>query len=150
MSTIYTFNNKVLKNSSNDKWLTKKEPVRFVMDASNATLTQSGDFYWASWEGPAYPNWYDGGGKQYIVVNNNSAEDTAAREPSQLMYASETANGGPPAINITIIQTHGTSTGTLNSNPVQSYGAYLTITVKATEEQMLAYLANLTITILDP
>lgn len=25
MSTIYTFNNKVLKNSANDKWLTKKE-----------------------------------------------------------------------------------------------------------------------------
>lgn len=25
MSTVYTYNNKVLKNSSNDKWLAKKE-----------------------------------------------------------------------------------------------------------------------------
>lgn len=29
MSTIYTFNNKVLKNSSNDKWLIKKEAPSF-------------------------------------------------------------------------------------------------------------------------
>lgn len=25
MSTVYTYNNKVLKNSANDKWLAKKE-----------------------------------------------------------------------------------------------------------------------------
>lgn len=127
-----------------------KVPERFVMNASNAILTQSSEYYWVAWEGPAYPNWYDGGGKQYIVVNNNSAEDSEARGTSQLMYASAANNGGPQAIDITIMQTHGTSTGTLTSNPVQSYGAYLTITVKGTEEETRAYLANLTITIVDP
>lgn len=145
--TVYTYNDKVLKNVATDKWLKKKDP--FIMNASNAILTQSGDYYWAAWESPAYPSGYDGGGKQYIVVNNNSAEDTTERNPTNFMYASVTNNGGPSAINSAIIQTHGTSTGTLTSNPVSSYGSYLTISVKGTEEQTRAYLANLTITILD-
>lgn len=126
------------------------EPERFVMNAANATYTQSGGNYYVSWEGPAYPSGYDGNGKQYIVVNNNTAEDTTARIPSQLMYTNTTSGGGPTAIDYTIIQTLGTSTGTLNSNPVPGYGVYLMINLKGTEEEVRAYLANLTITILDP
>ena len=128
-----------------------KVPERFVMNASNAILFQNNQNYYVSWEGPAYPSAYNGGGKQYIVVNNNSAEVTAERIPSQLMYTSTaTGGGGPTAIDYTIIQTNGTSTGTLTSNPVPSYGVYLTINVKGTEEEVRAYLANLTITIVDP
>ena len=129
------------------------EPERFVMNASNATLIQNGGSgnYYVSWEGPAYPSGYNGNGKQYIVVNNNTAEDTTARIPSQLMYCpSAEPGGGPTAIDYTIIQTIGTSTGTLTSNPVPSFGVYLMINVKGTEEEVRAYLANLTITILDP
>lgn len=146
--TVYTYNDKVLKNVATDKWLKKKDP--FIMNASNAILTQSGDYYWVAWEGPAYPSAYNGDGKHYVVVNNNTAEDITAREPTQLMYSNTPNGGGPPAIYQTIIQTIGTSTGTLASNPIpSSYGVYLEISVKGTEEEVRAYLANLTITILD-
>lgn len=147
---VYTYNDKVLTNSANGKWLKEKEPVLFVMNASNATLTQSSSNYYVAWEGPAYPSSYNGGGKQYIVVNNNTAEDTAERMPSQLMYAGQPSGGGPAAIDYSVIQTIGTSTGTLTSNPSSSYGVYLIINLNGTEEQVRAYLANLTITIVDP
>jgi len=146
---VYTYNDKVLTNSANGKWLKEKEPVRFVMNASNASLSQSSDYCFVLWESPAYPSAYNGGGKQFIVVNNNSAEDTTERNPGSLTYSTG-ASTGPTAINSTIIQTIGTSTGTLTSNPAPSFGVYLTMVVGGTEEEVRAYLANLTITILDP
>lgn len=61
MSTIYTLNGKVLKNSANGKWLAKKEaPAGFVMNASNVVYHGSPGLigensYYAMWEGPNYP-----------------------------------------------------------------------------------------------
>jgi hypothetical protein len=150
MTTIYTVNNKVLKNAANDKWLTKKEPVRFVMNASNATLSQDGAYQYVTWESPAYPSAYDGGGKQFIIVNNNSAEVTAERMIGTLDYVTPTSGGGPIAINSTIMQTIGTSTGTLNVNTAPAYGVYLATHIHGTEEVVREFLANFTITILDP
>lgn len=148
MSTVYTLNGKVLKNAATDKWLTKKEP--FVMNASNATLTMSGSTNaYVSWEGPLYPDSYDGNGKHYIIVNNNTAEETAERMPTGLMYAGTATGGGPDAISSSIIRASGTNTGTLSANPVSSYGKYFTLNLAGTEEQMAEYLTNLTISIID-
>lgn len=145
---VYTLNGKVLKNSANDKWLQKKEP--FVMNASNATFTRSGSSNsYVSWEGPAYPDNYDGGGKQYIIVNNNSAEVITDMIQSQLMYSNVINGGGPDAIKLANMRISGTSTGTLSANPVPSmFGKYLIMNLRGTEEQINAYVANLTITIM--
>lgn len=64
--TVYTYNDKVLKNSATDKWLKKKEaPAGFIMNASNIagsyTIT-------TLWEGPNYPNAWDGEGKTIRLV----------------------------------------------------------------------------------
>ena len=157
MSTIYTLNGKVLKNSANGKWLVKKEaPAGFVMNASNAIIDTSGvgNAAFLAWQGPAYPSGYDGQGKQFIVVNNNSNETIKAN--SGMMYSPGITEPGPIAINNVMTS----NTGTLNANqaPVsQGYGAYLIIPVInsakgqiiPTEAEMQEYAANLTITILD-
>lgn len=66
MTTIYTVNNKVLKNSANDKWLIKKEaPAGFVMNASNIAGTYT---YNTLWEGPNYPEAWDGEGKTIRII----------------------------------------------------------------------------------
>ena len=150
MSTVYTLNGKVLKNASNDKWLAKKEaPAGFVMNASNAIYNTSGSAVIVSWQGPAYPSGYNGNGKQYILVNNNT---DAAQSP--LLYSTSADNtNAPQATNN--LNTLGTSTGVLQNNPAGgSYGAYLVwpspIGLNKTVEEVQAYMANVTITILDP
>lgn len=157
MSTIYTLNGKVLKNSATDKWLAKKEePAGFVMNASNAIIDTSGvgNASFLAWKGPAYPSGYDGQGKQFIVVNNNSNETIKAS--IGMMYSTGITENGPKAINNVMTS----NTGTLNANqaPVsQGYGAYLIIPVIntraaadiPTEAEMQEYAANITITILD-
>lgn len=150
MSTVYTYNNKVLKNSANDKWLAKKEaPAGFVMNASNATYVErSTGYYWVFWQSPSYPDTYNGNGKQYTLVNNNSTV------PSNPLLYGNAAGDGPPAISVDGMAVLGTSTGVLLNNvaggtmginlvwpyPVQGY----------TLEQLQAYMANVTITIVDP
>jgi hypothetical protein len=157
MSTVYTLNGKVLKNAANDKWLAKKEaPAGFVMNASNVTITvdSSGQVAYLAWQGPAYPNGYNGEGKQFIVVNNNTNEFVYA--DSAFMYTTDPSSGGPDAIAKANISTN--STGTLIANQIPltyGYGAYLAVALKPviypiTEEQAQEYAANLTITILDP
>lgn len=149
MSTVYTLNGKVLKNAANDKWLAKKEaPAGFVMNASNATYVLNDTTYFVVWQSPSYPECYNGDGKQYILVNNNS---TAPSNP--LLYGDATGNG-PLAISADGMAVLGTSTGVLLNNvaggtkginlawpyPVPGY----------TLEQLQAYMANVTITIVDP
>lgn len=148
--TVYTLNGKVLTNSANDKWLQKKEaPAGFVMNASNAEFTlNAGGAYWVQWKAPAYPDTYNGNGKQYIFVNNNS---TAASNP--LMYGTNNGNSGPNAINS--MSSLGTSTGELLNNPAAGggYGVYFVWPnpINATTlEQIQAYFANVSITIVDP
>lgn len=160
MSTVYTLNGKVLKNAANDKWLAKKEaPAGFVMNASNATYTLVNGTYWASWQGPAYPDGYNGNGKQYILVNNNATGIGSSGQGVNLFYGNNIAVGGPSAIGSTDIIKVGTNTGVLlnNSSAGAGFGSYFTLPVPGdidhkltTLEQVQAYMANVTITILDP
>jgi hypothetical protein len=151
MSTIYTLNGKVLKNAANDKWLAKKEaPAGFVMNASNATYTAVKESIFVSWQAPSYPDAYNGDGKQYRLVNNNSEATNVA----QLMYtsASNPSTGGPSAISKADMQVLGTSTGVLVNNVgYPAYGVLFVLPLQdMTLEQAQVYMANLTITILDP
>ena len=152
MSTIYTLNGKVLKNSANDKWLAKKEgPAGFVMNASNAIYTLVDGSYYVSWRGPAYPDGYNGNGKQYTLVNNN--EESPNGNP--LVYAtSPSDSGGPKAILALGMIPLGESTGTLLNNVAGGdYGSYIVWPCpieSSTLEQVQAYMANVSITIVDP
>lgn len=150
---VYTYNDKVLVNSANDKWLKEKEaPAGFVMNGSNATVIWQGTSALVSWESPSYPDNYNGNGKHYTVTNNNSAS-TGATLFTGLMYTASTQPTGfePQAIPYATVNTIGTSTGNMTANSNQAtYGKYLgLIFIDATEEGVRAYLANLTITILD-
>lgn len=126
------------------------EPEDFVMNASNAEYFNGGSGYWVSWQTPTYPNVYNGNGKQYILVNNNAT----GPGNNQFMYASTQRNGGPNAINGSDMNVLGTSTGTLLNNEAAGggYGLYLIwpFQVGTTLEQIQAYIANVTITIVDP
>lgn len=128
------------------------EPEGFVMNASNATIWTNGNTngWFVSWHSPNYPAVYDGAGKRFIVVNNNDVSSE-----NQFMYAKGTTNadGGPNAINPGDMV--GTHEGTLLSNVAIDYGfgAYFLLPLKGSynnESEVQAYLANLTITILDP
>jgi hypothetical protein len=147
--TVYTSNGKVLTNSANDKWLKKK--AGFVMDASNATYItgQYGDIF-VTWQSPSYPDTYNGNGKQYILVNNN---DSLIGDTAMLMYSNTSMNGGPEAISQSNMRELGTSTGVLSNNVAQAggYGIYLqwAFGKSVTIEQIQAYMANVSITILD-
>lgn len=151
MSTIYTINGKVLKNVTTGRWLTKKEaPAGFVMNGSNAIITRDSNYNWVSWESPSYPNSYNGNGKQFIIVNTNS---NAPQISGRLMYATSATTLGPTAINSTDILTLGTSTGTMSDNMAGGdYGKYLSIPfgIGIMVDQLQAYLANFSITIVDP
>lgn len=69
MSTIYTINGKVLKNVTTGKWLAKKEaepvPAGFVMNASNVAGSYATHILW---EGPDYPNGWNGEGKTIRLI----------------------------------------------------------------------------------
>lgn len=153
MTTVYTVNNKVLKNSATDKWLAKKEapvPTGFVMDASNAEYYEYNGLYAVAWPSPSYPNSYIGNGKQYILVNNNTAGVL-----SDLCYLPESKGMGPSAIEMVNLNEQGTSTGTLLDNiyygPFENpNGVYLGCICGYTLEDAQAYVANISITIVDP
>lgn len=125
------------------------EPEGFVMNASNATYTPSSNLFYVTWHGPVYPDGYNGNGKQYILVNNNSE----APDADQFMYATTNGGGGPDAISKSDMLKLGTTTGVLLNNSVPldyGYGAQFTWAVRGTLEEVQAYVANLTITIVDP
>ena len=148
--TVYTYNDKVLKNVTTDKWLQKKEviPVGFVMNANNATVTVNNNVVMVSWESPSYPANYNGNGKHYSIINNNTA--SAEVTLYNLNYSNSTTGSGVTAIPSTAIGTIGTSTGTMTANSATTlFGKYLTMGIGGTEETVNSYLANLTIIILD-
>ena len=117
MSTIYTVNGKVLKNSDTDKWLTKKEVPQFVMDASNATIDGAN----AIWESPTYPEAFDGDGKTLEVTISSNTE-MGMYNGMPMCYVGTTGTGGPPATTITLPLTAGVHTFALSANPSTSYG----------------------------
>lgn len=142
---VYTYNDKVLVNSANDKWLKEKEaPAGFVMDASNAQYYNTGSSWiYLYWNGPDFPNGYDGNGKQCVIVNNGQTL------LNPLMYLNDSLNGGPFAINSSDLVT---GTITMNANmagAASGYGKYLGIPFNS-EEAARAWVANVSITIVDP
>lgn len=143
-TTVYTYNDKVLKNVATDKWLKKPEaPAGFVMNASNAQYYNSGSWIYVYWEGPDFPNGYDGNGKQCTIVNSGQATN------NNLMYINDSINGGPAAINGSDLVT-GTITMSANrAGAASGYGKYLGIPFNS-EEAARAWVANITITIVDP
>lgn len=128
-TTVYTYNDKVLVNSANDKWLKKPDaPAGFVMNASNATISNNT----ANWEGPNYPEYCDLGGKtaQFIISEDISASSLV------LYYSKELSSSASPEMcrlfgdsNNTI--TTGTYSITVNNNQAPAaqgaYGKYLTM-----------------------
>lgn len=130
---------------------TPEPPAGFVMNASNAIYTQHSNTYYIAWKGPAYPDGYNGNGKQYILVNNNT---DVPSWPNPLTYADSSMNPGSQAIGSADMYVQGTSTGTLKNNTSgDSYGTYIvwpSPLSNMTLEQAQAYIANVTITIVDP
>ena len=130
MSTVYTVNGKVLKNSANNKWLTKKEaPAGFVMNASNAFSTNqmNGTLGIISWKGPNFPDNCNLSGKtlQVKITSNITANTNSGS--SRFMYASVDNSGGPDVAAITETQP-GTYTYVCNNNPAGgSFGKYLSL-----------------------
>ena len=116
MSTIYTVDGKVLKNSDTGKWLTKKEVPEFVMDASNATI----DGYTAIWESPTYPEAFNGDGKTLEVTVSSDTEIPYNGMP--MTYVPTNSAGGPPATTISLPLTAGVHTFALSANPSVAYG----------------------------
>lgn len=129
MSTVYTVNGKVLKNSSNDKWLVKKEtPAGFVMNASNViyTLGAPGTNGLIAWEGPNFPDYCNLSGK-ILQVKITSTITAHRKGSSPLMYATQSNGGGPNIAAITETQP-GTYTYVCDNNIAGSpYGKYLSI-----------------------
>ena len=132
MSTIYTLNGKVLKNAANDKWLTKKEaPSGFVMNADNATIISNK----ATWEGPNYPDGYDGEGKTLQIIIKEAGCTFANLSIYYLNAADGTTNGptalsawNNPSGNYQVEAPIGTYTTTLSANPAGGiYGKYLVL-----------------------
>ncbi len=108
-TTVYTYNDKVLVNSANDKWLKKPEaPAGFVMDASNATISDN----MASWEGPNYPDGYDGTGKTLQIIVK---EEGFTCYSLQFMYANSISGMGPGLID-------GNNGAWINPGDVGGYG----------------------------
>ena len=147
MSTVYTVNGKVLKNSANNKWLTKKEaPAGFVMNASNAFSTNqmNGTLGIISWKGPNFPDNCNLSGKtlQVKITSNITANTNSGS--SRFMYASVDNSGGPDVAAITETQP-GTYTYVCNNNPAESaFGKYLTL-----ELGNISDIDNIELTILD-
>lgn len=126
--TVYTYNDKVLKNSANDKWLKKPEaPAGFVMNASNATISNNT----ANWESPNYPEYCDLGGKTAIVT----ISETISATNLTLYYSANLASSAAPSAFVLSDSNNqisaGTYTLTLSNNqatPAQgAYGKYLTM-----------------------
>lgn len=117
MSTIYTVDGKVLKNSDTGKWLTKKEAPEFVMDASNATI----DGYMAIWESPTYPEAFNGDGKTLeVTISSDTEMSTYTGMP--MYYAPANGTNGPPAVTISLPLTAGVHTFAFSANQSAAYG----------------------------
>ena len=148
MSTIYTINGKVLKNVTTGKWLAKKEaPDGFVMNASNAAGRYSYD---TLWEGPNYPDGWNGEGKTIRMIV--SEDVTLTRNNFRLGYG-RTNTDQQEFLPLTDYQTTdgilsaGTYTYMGLANQAMSYGfgAYLGLQNVDSSE-----VSKITIQILDP
>ena len=144
MSTIYTLNGKVLKNSATDKWLAKKEaPAGFVMNASNVVYhgvpgSTGENNYFAIWEGPYYPAACSLEGKTIQLIVKEALTNPSAN--FKLMYAMQLPSvgsqyGGPNLCGSDFIDCSQPGTYDLtciaNAAPAASgYGTYITVNFK--------------------
>ena len=143
MSTVYTYNNKVLKNSTNNKWLKKEEPAGFVMNASNAVYHgvpgyEGPNGYYAMWEGPNYPAACSLEGKTIQLIVKEALTNPSAN--FHTMYAIHLPSvgsqyGGPNLCDSDFIDCSQPGTYSLtciaNSAGVDSgYGVYITVNFK--------------------
>jgi hypothetical protein len=148
MTTIYTVNNKVLKNSANDKWLIKKAgPAGFVMNASNVTSSTS---TYASWESPGYPDGWDGGGK---TLELTVTQDITLTGSLSIVYSDNVNTNGPLIVQpqqVAGTLTAGKYTYIMSANPAPTadgYGKY--IVVYAARDSVSTWLPYISMTILD-
>lgn len=150
--TVYTYNDKVLKNSVNDKWLKKPDaPAGFVMNASNATISNNT----ANWESPNYPEYCNLGGKTAIVT----ISETISAANLTLYYSASLASSAAPSAFVLLTDSNdhisaGTYTLTLSDNqatPAQgAYGKYLTLFRYGPDTTIdTTFLSKITIQILD-
>lgn len=134
--TVYTYNDKVLKNVATDKWLKKKKeaPAGIVLNSSNAVdAWQSGSNGYVVWEGTDYPAACNLVGKTLQIKITSSITPTTIGKQVGLffMYAKGTTGvdvGGPNAVYTTETQP-GTYTYTCADNVAQGggYGTYLSL-----------------------
>lgn len=138
MSTIYTFNGKVLKNSANDKWLTKKEaPATYKLDSTTLEgygYSMGAGWIGGIWRGPNYPNGYDAAGhKLRITVLNNITLGTLDGQLKgwYLATADSYVSAGPSAVNTYFISNSdanipaGVYEFDLQDNAHDDYGKYI-------------------------
>ena len=151
--TVYTYNDKVLKNVSTGKWLKEKEaPAGFVMDASNVVATSgSTNTYW---EGPSYPDAWQGEGKTIKLTVSEDITMPQYYSSYRLCYASR-SDGQEELIGVTdyISPTNntvpaGTYTFTAQANSSygmsHNYGKYICLNGISTSD-----VSKITIQILD-
>lgn len=107
MSTIYTFNGKVLKNSANDKWLTKKEApaIEEVVIGSQTWMKTNLAI--------------DDGGEGITIINNNYYYTQAA---AQRVAQSVTGWHLPTKEEFTTLKTNGNGFTGLASTDSWTYG----------------------------
>lgn len=98
---VYTYNDKVLTNSANGKWLKEKEaPAGFVMNASNAHhVRYNNGTPEAIWNGPDYPNGWDGSGLTLKLIVSADIQ-LKSSTGMQIMYAQGDNVGGPDLVNM--------------------------------------------------
>lgn len=153
-TTVYTYNDKVLVNSANDKWLKKPDaPAGFVMNASNAVGTNNNS---ATWHSPTYPEMYNGNGKHGQFILHEDLSDVG----NIMIFYVKSANpwsGGPntkiyDAGQLAVTLPAGTYNFTLDNNSAApgGYGDNLTVQITgANSHDMSVDISKFEIIILD-
>lgn len=139
--TVYTYNDKVLKNVATDKWLKKPDaPAGFVMNASNVVYhgvpgSSGSNSYYAMWEGPDYPAGCSLEGKTIQLIVKEALTNSAARlipMYSMQLPSAGSQYGGPmlTGTEFTDCSQPGTYNLTCIANEAgiaSGYGAYITV-----------------------
>lgn len=149
MATIYTINGKVLKNVTTGKWLAKKEaPAGFVMNASNVAGSYATTILW---EGPDYPNGWNGEGKtirmiisEDITLPHNSFRIGYGRTNTDQQEFLSLVDWQYPTNGILSAGTY-TYTGLANQGISAGFGAYLALNNVNSSD-----VSKITIQIVDP
>lgn len=156
---VYTYNDKVLTNSANGKWLKEKEaPAGLEFKLANAIHIDTTNNI-AIWESPTYPDvGADFTGKNCIFVLSDAVH---LGEVNVVYVDSATATSSGPVIAVSkcgstqaagYIAVPGTYTEQCTSNPAPVYfGKYIAVILRGTDTGAFNdVMSKLTITIVDP